>query len=152
MADAQSAYRVRPLGHRLLIVPDTLPETTDSGILIPDAYRDTPPMSGIVAQVGNGYLRDRTVRKKAIARCLSLLADAQLEAATADEAIAIAKDEMGRYLREIDALESVAAIGQRVIFPMEAGHEIVIGESEQALVLVSEDSVLAVYDAEEVAA
>lgn len=145
--------QLRPIGHRLLVQPDTPVTQTESGILIPEAYADMPPMSGIVVQIGSGHERDRRIRKTAIARCMSILDDADVEAATGREAVIIAKEEMERYLREADALDSVAHVGQRVIFPMEAGHEIVFGEkSDEALVLVSEESVLAVYDAEEVAA
>lgn len=150
--DAPLGCNVRPLGHRLLIVPDKPVEQTTSGILIPDAYNDTPPMSGIVQAVGSGHLRDRRIRKAAIARCMAIIDDAQVESASAAEALLLAKDEMSRYLREAEELESIANVGQRVIFPMEAGHEIVIGEHEEALVIVAEESILAVWDAASVAA
>src|SRR3990167_671156 len=144
---------IRPLGHRLLIVPDQPVEQTTGGIVIPDAYNTPPPMSGIVQAVGSGYLRDRRIRTATIARALSLMVDAQLEAATAAEAILLWKDEMGRYLRDAAALDSIAEVGQRVLFPMEAGHESVIGEdAEHPLVIVAEESVLAVWDTASVAA
>ena len=141
---------VKPLGHRLLITPDACVDQTTSGILIPEAYNNIPPMSGIVQAVGCGHLRDRRIRTATIARSLSLMTDAQLEAATPEEAILLWKDEMARYLRDASQLDSVAAVGQRVIFPMDAGHELVLGEdAEHPLVIVSEDSVLAVYDTAE---
>jgi len=145
--------QIRPLGHRLLVRPDRPVSQTESGILIPDAYNDVPAMSGIVERIGDGHLRDRRIRKAAIARCLTILDDAEVDAATSAEALVLAKDEMQRYLREAERLESIANVGQRVIFPMEAGHELVLNEdTDNAVVIVSEESVLAVYDAEEVAA
>lgn len=144
---------LRPLGHRLLIRPDRPVEQTTGGIHIPQAYQDTPAMSGIVVRTGDGHLRDRQIRKAAIARCMRLIDDADVEAATPAEALILAKEEMARYLREAEALDSVAEVGQRVIFPMEAGHDIVLGEdTENSVVIVSEESVLAVWDAEGVAA
>jgi hypothetical protein len=60
---------------------------------------------------------------------------------------------MARYMADIEDVPHVAEAGQRVIFPMEAGHEIVLGEdTEGAVVIVSEDSILAVYDNEVAAA
>lgn len=140
---------IRPLGHNLLVQPDTPPTTTASGILIPEAYQDTPAMSGVVLRLGDGPARDKQIRAKAIARCLSILNDATVEAGTAREAIAVAQDELARYLRDATAIESVCRVGQRIIFPMEVGHEIVLNEDTAgAVVILSEDSVLAVYDAE----
>lgn len=144
---------IRPLGHKVLVKPDKPVTQSDGGILIPDAYRDTPAMSGVVTRIGEGYQRDRRIRSVTIARALGLMDEAREEAATGMEAIAVWQDKMQRWLREAEACESVCEVGQRVIFPMEAGHEIVLGEdADEAVVLVSEDSILAVYDAEEVAA
>lgn len=144
---------LRPIGHRLLVLPDRPSEHTTSGIYIPDAYNDTPAMSGIVVRVGSGYERDRRIRSAAIARCMAILDDSDVEAATGREAVVLAKEEMARYLRDAGGIESVASVGQRVVFPMEAGHELVLGEdSSNAMVLVAEDSVLAVFEGASVAA
>lgn len=145
---------IRPLGHRIVIRPDQPAEASQGGILIPDAYRDMPAMSGIVQAVGDGCERDKRIRARTVARCLSILDEASIEAATPTEAILIAKEEIGRYLRDAtDNAQHICEVGQRVIFPMEAGHEIVLNEdTEHAVVIVSEDSILAVYDAETVAA
>lgn len=141
---------IRPLGHRIVIRPDQPVTASEGGILIPDAYRDTPAMSGIVQRLGTGAQREKTIRRAAIARCLSILDDADIEAATGREAISLARDEMQRYLQQAEDIGHLCEVGQRVIFPMEAGHEIVLGENtDDAVVIVSEDSVLAVYDAAE---
>lgn len=142
---------IRPLGHRIVVTPDAPAAQSEGGILIPDAYRDTPAMSGVVQCVGDGYLRDRRMRSVTIARAMSLMDEAREGAGTGAEAIATWRDLMQRWLREIEACASICEVGQRVIFPMEAGHEIVLGErTDDAVVIVSEDSILAVYDAAEV--
>ena len=144
---------VRPLGHRIVVRPDSPVTASEGGIFIPETYQDVPAMSGIVERVGDGAERDTRIRTRTIARCMAILDDAEVEAGTPSEAIALAKDELARYLRDAGEIGHVCEVGQRVIFPMEAGHEIVIGEdTENALVIVSEDSLLAVYDAEEQAA
>jgi len=145
---------IRPLGHRIVIRPDQPAAASQGGILIPEAYQDMPAMSGIVQAVGDGPERDKRIRARTVARCLSILDDAVIEAATPMEAILVAKEEIGRYLRDAsDNSTHACEVGQRVIFPMESGHEIVLNEdAEHAVVIVSEDSILAVYDAEGVAA
>ena len=144
---------IKPIGHRIVVLPDAAPTQTESGLYIPDAHQDTPPMSGTVIRLGDGPARDVSIRARTVARCLAILDDATLEAATATEALILAKEEIGRYLRDVSEAEHICDVGQRVIFPMEAGHEIVLNEdTDQAVVIVSEDSVLAVYDAEEQAA
>jgi len=140
---------IKPIGHRIVVQPDAPVTETASGFVIPDAYADTPPMSGIVLRVGDGPARDKHIRARAIARCLAILNDATVEAASPLEALRITQDEIARYLRDASELGPVCEVGQRVIFPMEAGHEIVLNEAtDESVVILSEDSVLAVYDAE----
>lgn len=140
---------VRPLGHRLVIQPDTAPTQTEGGILLPETAAGLPPMSGTVIRRGDGSARDARLRAKVIARCAAILADAMVETATPGEALVMAQEEIARYLRDVTEVEPLCEVGQRVIFPMEAGHEIVLGEdAEAAVVILDEDSVLAVYDAE----
>lgn len=145
-----SYAKIAPLRNNVVIQPDAPKTETESGFVIPEAYRQLAPMSGIVVKLGDGPERDKRIRARAVARCLAILDDATIEAATPDEAIILAKEEIGRYLRDAsDHTQHICDIGQRVIFPMEAGHEIILNEdSEHAVVIVPEDSVLAVYDAE----
>lgn len=144
--------RIRPIGHRVVVLPDRAPTQTASGLYLPETT-DVPPMSGIVQAVGDGLERDTRIRARTIARCLSILDDATIEAATSAEALILAKEEIGRYLRSANEQTHICEVGQRVIFPMEAGHEIVLGEdTENAVVIVAEDSILAVWDAASVAA
>ena len=145
--------QIRPIGHRIVVIPDRAPDMTASGIYIPEVHNDIPPMSGTVQVLGDGPERDKRIRARTVARCLSILDNAEIESATPAEALAIAKEEIGRYLRDAGEQTHVCEVGQRVIFPMEAGHEIVIGEdTDNAVVIVAEDSILAVWDAQGVAA
>ena len=41
-----------PLGDRVLVVQDTLEETTESGIIIPDSATQEKPLSGIIVALG----------------------------------------------------------------------------------------------------
>ena len=140
--------QIRPLGHKILVKPDRPVTQTESGLYIPEMSQDMPAMSGIVERVGSGPDRDKRIRARAIARCLCILNDAEVDAGTAREAIVVAREEIGRYLRDAtENLEHICEVGQRVIFPMEVGHEIVLGEdTDDAWIIVSEDSLLAVYD------
>lgn len=140
---------LRPLGHKIVVKPDVEPTQTASGLYIPETSQHAPPMSGTVLRLGNGPAHDRQIRARAITRCLSILNDASIEAATPREALRIAQDEIARYLRDTSELSHVCAVGDRVIFPMDAGHEVVLDEDvEGAVVILSEDSVLAIVDAE----
>jgi co-chaperonin GroES (HSP10) len=145
---------LRPLGHRIHIKPDAQPTQTEGGLYIPDAIADdVPPMSGIVTQIGNGPYRDQRIRTAAIARCLAILDDAEIEAVSKAECVQLARDEMCRYLHNIAKGEPTVQVGDRVVFPMDKGHEIVFNEdNESEEVILNEDDVLAVYDAQESAA
>ena len=146
VATPQGALMIRPIGHRVVVIPDAPATETESGIFIPEQYQDTPPMSGIVQTLGDGPVRDQRIRTRTIAHCLSILDDAQREAATSCEALTLAREEMGRYLVAQADATHVCHVGQRVIFPMEAGHEIIVGESADPMVVLSEDAILAVYE------
>lgn len=145
---------LRPLGHRIHVKPDAQPTKTEGGLYIPDAIADdVPPMSGIVTRIGNGPYRDQRIRQAAIARCLAILDDAEIEAVSKAECVQLARDEMSRYMQQLAKGEPTVQVGDRVVFPMDRGHEIVFGEdTDGAVVILNEDDVLAVYDAQENAA
>ena len=145
---------LRPLGHRIHIKPDAHPTKTEGGLYIPDAIADdVPPMSGIVTQIGNGPYRDQRIRTAAIAHCLAILDDAEIEAVSKAECVQLARDEMVRYMHQLVRSEPTVRVGDRVVFPMDKGHEIVFNEDTAgAVVILNEDDVLAVYDAQENAA
>lgn len=145
---------LRPLGHRIHVIPDAQPTQSEGGIVIPDAFADDiPPMSGTVTRVGNGPYRDQRIRQAAIARCLAILDEADVEAVSKAECVALARDEMVRYLQQVEQMAGAIQVGDRVVFPMDRGHEIVLGEdTEHAVVILNEDDVLAVVEPQEQAA
>jgi co-chaperonin GroES (HSP10) len=144
--------QLKPLGHRLLIKPDKPPETTESGFVIPYAV-DPPPMSGTVVSLGDGPYRERQLKRAVVARCLAILDRADSEHGNAELAINEARNEMQAYMASAEAIGHLVQAGERVIFPMAAGHEIVLGENtEDALLVISEDSILAVCEQEKVEA
>jgi chaperonin GroES len=53
--------KIRPLGDRVVVKPDSKEEKTRSGIIIPDTAKEKP-QEGIVTAVGNGRLLDSGVR------------------------------------------------------------------------------------------
>lgn len=111
-------------------------------------------MSGIVVALGDGGSQPRTVRVRATAikACIDIVREVD-QTFRHPSATQMALDELGRFLQHEPPVEHVCDVGQRVIFPMEAGHEIVLNEdADGAVVIVAEDSILAVYDAEGVAA
>ena len=146
--------RLKPIGHRIHIKPDAQPTQTEGGLYIPDAIADdVPPMSGIVTQIGNGPYRDQRLRQATIARCLAILDEAEIEAVSKAECVQLARDEMIRYMQAVAKGEPTVQVGDRVVFPMDKGHEIVFNEdTDGAVVILNEDDVLAVYEAKENAA
>lgn len=144
---------LRPLGHKLIVQPDAAPTETESGFYIPEAYQDLPAMSGTVIRLGDGPERDKQIRAKTIARCISIVEEMdrdRLIPLSADAVAPTIVSELTRYMRQAESIGHACEVGQRVIFPMEAGHEIVLNEAtDDAVVVLSEDAILAVYDAEQ---
>lgn len=139
---------LRPLARRVLIDPDRPPTETASGLLIPGLSVQMPPMSGTVIRVGEGGYHDRQLRRAVVMHCLSILEEAQKEAATSCEALTLAREEMVRYAIRASQDAPLCNVGDHVIFPMEAGHEIVIDErTGESVLLVSEENLLAVTEA-----
>lgn len=148
---------LRPLGHRIHIRPDSPVTQTTGGIIIAPAYNDQPPMSGTVIAVGNGPEHDievaRRARAAAIRDCMAVTDEIGETFRHSSESQLI-REELGRLLRCVPTWRSDDAVhevnvGDRVIFPMDEGHEIVIGEDQQqSTVILNEESVLAVCESE----
>lgn len=140
---------IRPLRNLIVIQPDPPATETASGFLIPNAI-DQPAMSGRVVALGDGPARDARVRTAAVSRCLTILDDAAVESATKDDAVSLAKAEMQRYLQQATEIEHICQIGDRVLFPMEAGYEVTISEDEDSTrIFISEDAIVAVCEPSE---
>lgn len=55
--------KIRPLGDRVVVKPDSREEKTRSGIIIPDTAKEKP-QEGTVIAVGSGRLLDNGRRSK----------------------------------------------------------------------------------------
>jgi chaperonin GroES len=55
--------KIRPLGDRVVVKPDSREETTKGGIVIPDTAKEKP-QEGTVTAVGSGRLLDNGVRSE----------------------------------------------------------------------------------------
>lgn len=148
------AHTLRPLGSRILVTPDAIATETASGFVIPETYRNMPAMSGIVQALGTGPDSHRRIRSVSIARCIAIVEELAEQFPEATDYANAVRDGLGRYFAQMTELDHICAVGDRVVFPMEAGHQIVVGEDTEGAVLVlSEDAVLLVCEpAVEVAA
>ena len=54
---SEVATKVRPMGDRILIRPESREEKTKSGLVLPDTAKEKP-MEGIVQSVGRGRITD----------------------------------------------------------------------------------------------
>ncbi len=129
---------MRPLGHRILVKPDTQPEQTDSGLVLPGA-RDHVPTSGVVVAVGDGPTRDARIRAATIARCMAIVEE--LAHAHPDSLHASAMDELRRYRNQTARFDSVT-VGERVVYPAEAGLKVT--EDGIDYILLNEDDAVAI--------
>lgn len=146
--------RIRPIGCKIAVRPDRQPAETASGFLIPD-MTDIPPMSGIVIAVGNGPASHaRLVKTRATALRDAIEAvDDVAEQFRHPAALQVACENLARLLRSTPAAEHLVQVGDRVFFPMNAGHEVVLGENtDDAVLILDEDAVLGVCESAEVAA
>jgi chaperonin GroES len=55
--------KIRPLGDRVVVKPDSREETTKGGIVIPDTAKEKP-QEGTVTAIGSGRLLDNGVRSE----------------------------------------------------------------------------------------
>lgn len=129
-----------------MVKPDRRPETTASGILIPQAAYHEPPMSGVVMAVGDWPATLKRIWTRAVKDCIDRIEDA--DSADASDC-AYFGGLLGQLLQEAPSPEHHVHVGDRVIFPMEVGHEIVLNEdTDEAYVILPEDSIIAVYEME----
>jgi co-chaperonin GroES (HSP10) len=141
---------IRPVGPRIAVKPDRRPETTESGFIIPQSAYLEPPMSGVVIAVGDWPATMRRIYARAVKDAIDRVEEQIGEPPSAK--LMVACDSLGQLIAEAPNPEHHVKVGDRVIFPMETGHEIVFNEdTDDAIVILNEDSVLAVVEAAEVA-
>jgi co-chaperonin GroES (HSP10) len=133
---------IRPVGPRIAVRPDRRPETTESGFIIPQSAYLEPPMSGVVIAVGDWPATMRRIYARAVKDAIERVDECECASSVFDA--------LGNLLHEAPNPEHYIKVGDRVIFPMETGHEIVFNEdTDDAIVILNEDSVLAVVEAAE---
>jgi co-chaperonin GroES (HSP10) len=139
---------LRPLRHKILVIPDEQPETTDSGLVLPNDH-DHVPVSGTVAAVGPGGSRPRfEARQRAIRDCCEAI-DCVAATFQNPAALQVAREEVARLLGTWD-LERDIFEGARVVFPVEVGHEVT--KDGVRYILLNEEDVAMIADEHEVAA
>lgn len=137
---------LKALGHRILIQPDAPEQETASGLILPDS-RDHVPVSGTVVAVGNGPARDAKIRSRVIARCLSIVDElAEMGARDPQDY----RRELERYKADVERFEPAIVVGNRVVYPMEAG--LTVTENGQTYITMNEDEVALIAAEEEAAA
>jgi len=134
---------LRPLGHRVLIRPDDQPTESEAGLILPE-NRDHVPVSGTIVAVGNGPERDQRIRLAVISRCVSIVEE------LASMGVRDPQDyltEMGRYRDHLERFDPPIRVGDRVVYPVEAG--LAVTEDGVSYVLMREDEVaIVVHDTE----
>ena len=134
---------IQPIGARIAVKPDRRPDATESGLLIPETARLTPPMSGVVIAVGDWPPTLRRIWARAVRDAIERVESV----GDGDSVTRNATEALGDLLHEAPEPEHLVHVGQRVIFPMDAGHEIVLNEdTDEAVVILPEDSVLGIYE------
>jgi co-chaperonin GroES (HSP10) len=140
---------LRPLGHRILVQPDA-PSTESAGGLILLETRHHVPVSGTVVAVGDGLARDQRIRQAAIARCTGIVEELAEQFPNSTEYANALRDEMGRYRCQAGQMEPGVHLGDTVAFPAQVG--MTVTEDGQAYIILNEDDVIVVAEAESVAA
>lgn len=136
---------LKPLGHRILVKPDEPPDTSASGLILPQD-RDHIPVSGTVVAVGPGGSQMRfRARQRAIVDCCEIL-ESTIRSFGNIAPLMLARDEMAGMLGTADPHREMA-VGDRVAYAPEVG--LTLTEDGQDYIVLNEDDV-AVLVAEDV--
>lgn len=136
-----------PIRGNVIVQPDPVATHTDGGLLIPETASMPPPMSGTVLRVSDLDQRLLRSRVATVAHCLRLL-DTHGSAKVCCSQV---RDAMTDYMRGLanDTDAAAVKVGDRVVFPMEAGHQLTIGEDlEGSVLVIPQDALLAIVPAE----
>lgn len=133
-----------PLANRVLITPDPPPQTTESGLHIPDnATREKDfEMSGTVVRVGTGPASAQRVRERMIAS-FALLVDKVAAETPSTGVCAVLQRELGKMAVSSVSLAEIQP-GDRVAFPYTAGT--VLEADGVRHLLMNEDQVVAILE------
>lgn len=131
---------LRPTGHRILVLPDTPPEVTATGLVLPQD-RDHVPVSGTIVALGPGGSAIRfKARQRAIKDCCEILESA-VQQFGAISPLLVVRDEIAGMLGS-SAPDREVAVGDRVAFAAEVGLK--VEADGQAYILLNEDDVAVV--------
>lgn len=152
---------LRPLGHRVLVLPDEQDDATASGLILP-TDRHHVPTSGTVIELGDGPTAAQRVRQATIARCMSIVNEMEelfikrntdpVEIGVTANMHSLAagiREEMRRYKNIPSAMPGVE-VGDRVVFPVESGLNIDVDGVRH--IILNEDDVAVIANEDEVAA
>lgn len=147
---------LRPLTGQIHVRPDPSPTHSDGGIVIPDAYRDMPPMSGTVIAVGPPDLDTQrkvtAIRARAIRDCLAAVEHVS-ETFRYTAELQVVREDIAGILRCEPTPEPGVQVGDRVVFPYTAGCDVVLGENADGrTIILRERDVIAKVEVEAVAA
>ena len=133
--------QIKPHGFNVMVRPDEPPKH-EGLIATPEAYESSLYSSGVVIAIGDGSLARFQARQKAMKQCLDVVRDAE---ATLNfpASLQIVREDIARLMGT--GHESSVKVGQRILFsPHDYIETSVNGET---YVVVSEDNILAVYEA-----
>lgn len=139
---------MRPLGHRIFVKPDTQPDTSDSGLVLPQD-RDHVPVSGTVISVGPGgdQMRFRA-RQRAIKDCCEAI-EGVIQTFGHLSALIVAREHVAALLGTSEP-EREIHVGDRVAYPMESGLRLT--EDGEEYIILNEDDVAVIVEEGERAA
>jgi co-chaperonin GroES (HSP10) len=139
---------LKPVGHRIAVIPDTQPDTTASGLILPED-RDHVPVSGTVVALGPGGSQIRyRARQRAIRDCCEIL-ESTMRTFGNLACLTLARDEMAGMLASTDP-EREMHIGDRVAFAAEAGLTVTM-DGQPYIVLCEDDVAVLAQELESVA-
>lgn len=128
---------LRPTGHRVLVKPDEAPDTSASGLILPQD-RDHVPVSGTVVALGPGGLQVRyQARQRAIRDCCELV-ESQIRSFGAIAPLTMLRDEMAGMLGSSDPVREIG-VGDRVVYPVDVG--LTLTEDGTTYIILNEDDV-----------
>lgn len=137
---------LKPTGHRILIKPDEQRTETDAGLVLLESSHYIP-VSGTVVAVGTGP-QWAAALKRDILKDVREIVEGTGEIFPNDGGAPfdVLRDELGRYAQRISA-ESELHVGDRVMFPVEAGQQVT--EDGEVFILMNEDDVLGIVQEEQ---